>query len=132
LTTSPGLDSLSALCGLRTAPTLDAPQRQRLSEELATRLAGCAWFTIGVMAPSTTAAVKALASCQQALGWSPLVADGAVPAAGPVFLKGNQATGLYRLRSESGLGEGLLITGHQPDDSAAEGTWGPFPIDFFG
>jgi len=52
------------------------------------------------------------------------------PLCGFRFFKGNQATASIGCASETGLGAGLLITGHQPDDSAAEGTWGPFPLDF--
>lgn len=51
--------------------------------------------------------------------------------AGPVFLKGNQRTGLFLVRPESGLGCGLLITGHSSVAPEAEDTWGPFPLDFF-
>jgi hypothetical protein len=48
-----------------------------------------------------------------------------------VFLKGNQHTGLALLRAESGLGEGVLISGHGADDPSSEDTWGPLPLDFF-
>jgi hypothetical protein len=48
-----------------------------------------------------------------------------------VFLKGNQRTGTFAVRRESGLGEGLLITGHHPTDTGVEGTWGPLPLDLF-
>jgi hypothetical protein len=50
---------------------------------------------------------------------------------GPVFLKGNQRNGGFRLRREDGLGEGILITGHEAADPAAEDTWGPMPLDLF-
>ena len=52
--------------------------------------------------------------------------------AGAVFLKANQHTGRFLVRPETGLGEGLLITGHNPGNPAAEDTWGPLPLDFFG
>jgi hypothetical protein len=48
-----------------------------------------------------------------------------------VFLKGNQRTGLFHLRREEGLGEGILISGHGAADPAAEDTWGPLPLDLF-
>jgi hypothetical protein len=51
--------------------------------------------------------------------------------AGSAFLKGNQNTGRFQLRPESGLGEGLLISGHNLADPSAEDTWGPLPLNFF-
>ncbi|CAK6697658.1 DUF1824 family protein [Synechococcus sp. CBW1107] len=123
---------LASLLGQRSAPSLDADQRQALARELKVRLAACDWFTIGVMAPSAQAAVAALRSCETALGWSPLQADSEALVEGPVFLKGNQRTGRYLLRAESGLGEGLLIGGQSDSHPEATGTWGPLPLDFFG
>lgn len=124
--------ALAALVGLRSAPALDAAECRRLREELATALAACEWFTIGVMAPDSAAAVTALRECERAFHWQPLRADATASAdAGPVFLKGNQRTGQYLLRQEAGLGEGILITGHSAADPAAEGTWGPLPLDLF-
>ncbi|MFY8147744.1 MAG: DUF1824 family protein [Prochlorococcaceae cyanobacterium] len=138
------LSTLADLRGLRTAPSLSPAERESLRGELADRLAACEWFTVGVMAPSAAAAVAALRQAETVLGWSPLEANAghdpqgapvnAAPGseeAGPVFLKGNQNTGTYSLRVESGLGEGLLISGHSPVDPEAEDTWGPLPLDFF-
>lgn len=126
---SPGL--LGALRGLRTAPELTLEQRLGLLQELTPRLADCEWFTVGVMASSAAAAVAALSSLERAQGWSQLLADGDESLDGPVFLKGNQNTGRFRLRKEAGLGEGILITGHSSLAPEAEDTWGPFPLDFF-
>jgi hypothetical protein len=129
------LAGLSDLAGLRSAPTVDGPARQRLREQLEARTALCSWFTIGVMAPSGPAALEALRACERALGWTPLEPDpaGSTPGSltGPVFLKGNQRIGRFLLRSETGLGEGILITGHNPDDPDQEDTWGPLPLDLF-
>ncbi len=139
----PEASGLAALRGLRTAPALAVAERERLRGELRAALAPCAWFTIGVMAPSAAAAVAALRACEQALGWAPLREQelvieapddhdtaGADPA-GPVFLKGNQHTGTYGLRPERGLGEGILISGHHLDDPGRGDTWGPLPLDLF-
>jgi hypothetical protein len=126
---------LADLRGLRSAPAINADQRQALLAELKPLLAACEWFTIGIMAPSGITALRALRDCEQALGWQPLQAD---PASGladdmpmGVFLKGNQGTGRYLLRPEQGLGEGLLISGHCASDPGAEDTWGPLPLDLF-
>lgn len=132
--------SLASLRGLRSAPELTPGQRQELRRALELALARCSWFTLGVMAPDRQRALACLRSCEAALGWPALQEETAPepdaparqePADGPVFLKGNQRSGSFRLRQESGLGEGLLITGHNPDDPAAEDTWGPLPLDLF-
>ncbi|MEO1001516.1 MAG: DUF1824 family protein [Cyanobacteria bacterium J06638_7] len=127
--------NLDGLRGLHSAPALDAAGRDALLAELEPRLAACDWFTVGVMAPSAPAALGTLRQLEAALGWSPLELDGScenpVAIEGPVFLKGNQHNGRFLLRRETGLGEGLLITGHSPADPAAEDTWGPLPLDLF-
>ena len=54
-----------------------------------------------------------------------------IHANGNVFLKGNQKTGNVFIRSESGLGEGILLT-CQYDDYARESTTiGPLPLNIF-
>jgi hypothetical protein len=129
-------EGLSALRGLRSAPNLDAAARTTLRAELEPLLTACDWFTVGVMAPTAEAAVACMRQLEAALGWQPLQLDPAGEALetieGPVFLKANQNNGRFLVRRESGLGEGLLITGHSPADPDAEDTWGPLPLDFFG
>lgn len=135
--------NLKALRGLRSAPTLAAAAREALRQELAAVMEACTWFTIGVMAPSAAAALAALRLCEGSLGWSPLqpqdlgfepVEDhdsAGTDTAGAVFLKGNQRTGTYWLRPEGGIGEGILISGHHPENPAVEDTWGPLPLNLF-
>jgi hypothetical protein len=128
---------LASLRGLRSAPPLAAEQSLRLREELRPLLEACGWCTVGIMAPSRSAALKALRELETALGWPALRPaeqgdGGAVGEPGPVFLKGNQRNGLFHLRREDGLGEGILISGHEAADPAAENTWGPLPLDLFG
>ena len=127
--------SLADLRGLRSAPGLSPQQAEQLRAELSLQLQRCEWFTIGVMAASAAAAVQALRAAEAALQWQPLELDPAGEALssieGPVFLKGNQNSGRFLVRRESGLGEGLLITGHSPVDPEAEDTWGPLPLDLF-
>ena len=50
---------------------------------------------------------------------------------GPIFLKANQKTGEIHARIEYGLGEGILISCHNDDNSVTSRTIGPFPLDFF-
>jgi hypothetical protein len=127
--------SLADLRGLRTAPALAATDVQRLRYELLPQLQVCEWFTVGVMAASAQAAVTALRAIEAALDWTALELDPSGEALssieGPVFLKGNQNSGRFLVRRESGLGEGVLITGHNPVDPTKEDTWGPLPLDFF-
>ena len=127
--------TLKDLRGLRSAPDLQPDSRAALRQELLTHLNACDWFTIGVMAPSGSAAVSALRTCERALQWQALEPDPASAqpqdVTGSAFLKGNQNTGRFQLRPESGLGEGLLITGHNLADPDAEDTWGPLPLNFF-
>jgi len=132
--------SLASLRGLRSAPCLDPAQRQRLRGLLQEAVARCQWFTLGVMAADRQQAIACLRACEAALGWAPLQEEAGtdagleaseVSAEAPVFLKGNQRSGSFRLRREAGLGRGLLITGHNPDDAAREDTWGPLPLDLF-
>ena len=134
-TPAPDLADLAGLCGLRSAPVLNPSVRGRLRAELESRLAACAWFTVGVMAGSGSDAVAALRATERALAWTPLAPDPSGPdpetLGEPVFLKGNQHTGRFLLRGEGGLGEGILITGHNPEDPSVEDTWGPLPLDFF-
>ena len=131
---------LADLRGLRTSPTLEEPQRRALRRELLEALQPYPWFTIGMMAASAAVAVASLRQWETALGWSPLAAAEADPASlgpsgsaqpGPVFLKGNQRNGTFLLRREEGLGEGVLISGQNPEGSGAGETWGPLPLDLF-
>ncbi len=132
MTTDLPSSGLNGLRGLRTAPCLDGETASSLRRELAPRLGACEWFTIGIMAPSAGAALTALRQLEAAQGWSSLQpGDPGEGEPGPVFLKGNQRTGLFHLRREEGLGEGILITGHAVSNPDAEDTWGPLPLDLF-
>lgn len=132
MTTDLPTSGLAGLRGLRTAPSLDGETGSLLRQELADRLGACDWFTIGIMAPSPAVALTALRQLEAAQGWSALQpADPGEGEPGPVFLKGNQRTGLFLLRREDGLGEGILITGHGASEPDADDTWGPLPLDLF-
>jgi hypothetical protein len=130
------IQGLASLRGLRSAPSLDPATCSALRAELDPLLARCDWFTAGVMAASASAAVTCLRQAETALGWTQLELDPVGVALdsieGPVFLKANQNSGSFLVRAETGLGEGLIISGHCSADPAAEDTWGPLPLDFFG
>ena len=134
---APAPTSLISLRGLRTAPALTEGDTTALAQALREAMDRCEWFTVGVMAPSASQAIASLRSIEGCLGWKPLAESPASEPvasdaqAGSVFLKGNQSTGLYAVRQEAGLGEGILITGHNSSDPAGEDTWGPLPLGFF-
>ncbi|MFM7267517.1 MAG: DUF1824 family protein [Cyanobium sp.] len=135
------ISCLDDLRRLRQTPPLDSAQRLALRAELEQQMASCAWFTIGVMAPSEAEAITVLQRWEQALGWVPLApasapepagAEGATNAGGGVFLKGHQRNGSFWLRREAGLAEGVLISGHHDSDQPDLGdTWGPLPSDLY-
>ena len=92
------------------SPALSDELRILLRSELDTALKAFDWFTVGVMAPSTDAALQALRGVETTLQWKEMLVEEPPKDQGPVFLKANQSTGLIRIRIEHGLGEGVLIS----------------------
>jgi len=129
--TDSNIKSLADLNRLRTAPELGLAQRQALRQELDQAMQGADWFTVGVMAGSEQQALTSLRALEDSQGWEALDLVQQADADGPVFLKANQKEGTVRVRIETGLGEGVLITGHSSDPAQFSPTWGPFPLDFF-
>lgn len=130
MTDSP-IQTLNDLARLRGAPALSPEAALRLRGELRQAMASASWFTVGVMAPSSDAALSALRHLEANQGWDPLEVVDSTDEAGPVFLKANQKGGSIRIRIEHGLGEGILISGHGDDEAQPSTTWGPLPLDFF-
>jgi len=83
------------------------------------------------MAPSDNKAVEALQSISKKYSSIKFRDLDSLHASGSVFLKGNQKTGNVFIRSENGLGEGILLTCQYDEDSKESSTFGPFPLDFF-
>ena len=83
------------------------------------------------MAPSDTKAIEALKSISKKYTSIKFRDLDSLNADGSVFLKGNQKTGNVLIRSENGLGEGILITCQYEEDSEDSSTFGPLPLDFF-
>jgi len=125
------INKLVDLNNLRTAPQLSNIQEKKLLEELETNIFNADWITIGIMAPSDTKAIEALQSISNK--YSSIKYDNLVSlhADGCVFFKGNQNTGNVFVRSENGLGEGILITCQYDEDPEESNTFGPLPLDFF-
>ena len=125
------INKLVDLNSLRTAPLLNKSQVKKLLEELETNIFNADWITIGIMAPFNTKAIEALQSISKKF---PTIKFGNLDklhADGSVFLKGNQKTGNVFLRSEHGLGEGILITCQYDEVAEESNTFGPLPLDFF-
>ena len=125
-----GINKLVDLNSLKTAPQLSNSQIKKLFEELDTNIFNADWITIGIMASSDTKAIEALLSISKKYSSIKFGNLDSLHADGSVFLKGNQKTGNVFVRSENGLGEGILIT-CQYDDDEESGTFGPLPLNFF-
>ena len=83
------------------------------------------------MAPSDYKAVEALQSISTKYSSIKFGNLGSLHADGSVFLKANQKTSNVFVRSENGLGEGILITCQYENESEESSTFGPLPLDFF-
>ena len=104
---------------------------KKLFEELDLKILNSDWITIGIMASSDFDAIGALKSISKKYSSIKFRDLDSLHANGKVFLKGNQKTGNVFIRSENGLGEGILLT-CQYDESHKESiTFGPLPLDFF-
>ena len=125
------IKKLVDLNSFRSAPLLTNIQVKKLLEELETNIFNADWITIGIMAPSDKKAVKTLKSIFKK--YSSIKFDNldSLHADGSVFLKGNQKTGNVFVRSENGLGEGILITCQYDSNAKESNTFGPLPLDFF-
>jgi hypothetical protein len=125
------INKLVDLNNLRTAPQLNNSQGKKLLEELEANIFNADWITVGIMAPSDIKAIEALKSISKKYSSIEFGNLASLHAYGGVFLKANQKTSNVFVRSENGLGEGILIT-CQYDESAKESnTFGPLPLDFF-
>ena len=125
------INKLVDLNNLRTAPQLSNIEGKKLLAELEANIFNADWITIGIMAPSDNKATKALKSISKKYSSIKFGNLRSLKADGGVFLKANQKTSNVFVRSENGLGEGILIT-CQYDESAKESnTFGPLPLDFF-
>ena len=125
------INKLVDLNSLRTAPLLSNRQVKKILEELETNINNADWITIGIMAPSDTQAIEALQSISNKYSSVKFGNLDLLHADGSVFLKGNQKTGNVFVRSENGLGEGILITCQYDEDAQESNTFGPLPLDFF-
>ena len=125
------INNLVDLNSLRSAPQLSKVQINKLLEELEVNILNSDWITIGIMATSDIQAIQALKSISKKYSSIKFLDLDSLHANGRVFLKANQKTGNVFIRSENGLGEGILLTCQYKEDSFESNTFGPLPLDFF-
>ncbi|KGG02922.1 hypothetical protein EU99_1884 [Prochlorococcus marinus str. MIT 9321] len=125
------INSLFDLNTLRSAPKLSRKQIKTLLEELEVKINDADWITIGIMANSDNDAISTLNSISKKYVSVKFRDLESLHARGSVFLKGNQKTGNVFIRSENGLGEGILLTCQYDHESKESSTFGPLPLDFF-
>ena len=125
------INNLLDLNSFRSAPQLSKKQIKKLSDELEYNIKNSDWITIGIMAPSDFDAISSLQSISKKYSSIEFLDLDSLHANGSVFLKGNQKTGNVFIRSEKGLGEGILLTCQYDEDSKESSTYGPLPLDFF-
>ena len=125
------INKLVDLNVLRTAPQLSNNQVKKILEELEANIFNADWITIGIMASCDRKAIEALRSITDKYSSIKFMNLDSLHADGSVFLKGNQKTGNVFIRSENGLGEGILLTCQYDNQSKESSTFGPLPLDFF-
>ena len=125
------INELVDLNQYKTAPILNSSQSEKLSLELNAKIISSDWITIGVMAKSDKEAKIALGTIIQKYNFMHFKEYEDLKAMGNVFMKANQKTGEVYIRSEYGLGEGILLTCQYDNPKLNSITYGPFPLNFF-
>ena len=125
------ITNLMDLNRYRTAPFLEINQIKKLIIEIENKLSLCDWITVGIMADSDLDAIKALSSITHRYTSIEFQDFLNLRAEGSVFLKANQKNGFVYIRSENGLGQGILLTCQYDDQTTGAQTYGPFPLNFF-
>ena len=122
---------LADLNQLRTAPVLNDIESLRILNQINQKILNSDWITIGIMAYSDIYAKEALNSIIRKYNYKSFKNFDQINAKGNVFLKANQKTGEVYVRSENGLGEGILLTCQYDDLLKHSETYGPFPLNLF-
>ena len=125
------INDLRDLNSLRTAPMLNKFETLRILNQIDMKILNSDWITIGIMAKSDEEAKEALNSIIRKYNYKSFKSFDQINAKGNVFLKANQKTGEVYIRSENGLGEGILLTCQYNDLSIHSKTYGPFPLNLF-
>ena len=122
---------LEDLDKFRSAPKLNKKQTRTLLNQAINLINKSDWITIGVMSPSFKRGISAIRRIEEKFKYDEMECITIPSSDGPIFLKANQKTGEIHARVELGLGEGILITCQNHENSLASKTIGPFPLDFF-
>ena len=125
------INKLEDLDKYRSAPKLNKNQTEILFNELIPIIHKSDWITIGVMSPTLKQGLNAIRRIEKKFEYNEMKCITLPSADGPIFLKANQKTGEIHARIEYGLGEGILISCQNHDNSLNSKTIGPFPLDFF-
>ena len=125
------INDLTDFNSLRSAPNLNKTDSLRIVNLIDKKIVNCDWLTIGIMAQSDMEAKEALNSIISRYDYKFFKNFNKISVIGNVFLKANQKTGEVYIRSENGLGEGILLTCQYDDLSIHSKTYGPFPLNLF-
>ena len=125
------ITNLNELNHLRSAPLLDKSESEDILRQINNKIKDSDWITVGIMATNEQDAKKALDSIIQKYNFKFSKNFTELRASGNVFLKANQKSGEVYIRSENGLGEGILLTCQYDDLSIHSKTYGPFPLSLF-
>jgi len=125
------INKLEDLDKLRSAPKLNEKQSELLFNELKHIINKSDWLTIGVMSPSLKKGIDAIRRIEKKFEYNQMRCITLPNSGGPIYLKANQKTGEIHARIEFGLGEGILISCQNYNNSDITKTVGPFPLDFF-
>tara|TARA_B100000674_G_scaffold298519_1_gene247665 strand:- start:823 stop:1209 length:387 start_codon:yes stop_codon:yes gene_type:complete len=125
------INDLADLNKLRSAPFLNKSDSLKILNQIDKKILNSDWITIGIMAKSDEEAKEALNSIIRKYNYKSFKSFDQINAKGNVFLKANQKTGEIYIRSENGLGEGILLTCQYDDLLIYSQTYGPFPLDLF-
>ena len=125
------INDLEDLNRLRSAPFLNKDESLKILNQIDKKILNSDWITIGIMAKSDEEAKEALNSIIRNYDYKSFKNFDQINAEGNVFLKANQKTGEIYIRSENGLGEGILLTCQYDDLLIYSQTYGPFPLNLF-
>jgi len=125
------INDLEDLNRLRSAPFLNKDESLKILNQIDKKILNSDWITIGIMAKSDEEAKEALNSIIRKYNYKSFKNFDQINAKGNVFLKANQKTGEVYIRSENGLGEGILLTCQYYDLLTNSQTYGPFPLNLF-
>ena len=125
------INNLDELNNLRSAPYLGKFESKVILDQINSKIINSDWITVGIMANSDKDAKKALSSIIKKYNFKFFKSFNEIKAPGNVFLKANQNTGEVYIRSENGLGVGILLTCQYNNLDSHSKTYGPFPLNLF-